>query len=348
MDKMNIAVLFGGLSSERLVSVRGGRAVVSALRELGHDVVPVDPLFGSDLKLSEEEIQDDSKVVSVEESLKISPRVYLDCINSGIFDNIDVAFIVLHGKYGEDGKIQSLLELRGIPYIGSNVKSSALSIDKNASKMIFLSAGIPTPPWMIVRHKDVDNYELFEDIRQELGNKIVVKPNDQGSTIGITIIDSGNLDEIHEGIIEAFKYSDIVLVEKFIEGREITVAIIGEEPFPIIEIEPEDGYYDYEHKYTKGKTQYYCPADLTEDITEFTQSLAHTAYLALGCSGFARADFRLDEDGQSYLLEMNTIPGFTATSLVPMAAKEVGIEFPELCERLIDLALGKEVVEEEK
>lgn len=336
---MNIAVLFGGISTERNVSIAGGRAVVEALRSKGHNVIPVDPALGADWKRSEEVLNGGNGVPSLDELSKMSSRNIIDCINSDAFDNVDVAFIVLHGKWGEDGRMQSLLELRGIPYTGSKVKGSAIAIDKNSSKMIFLAANIPTPPWYVVRPKDYENYEYFEEIRGELGNHLVIKPNDQGSTIGITIVESGNLDEIHDGILTASEYSDLVLIEQFIEGQEITVGIIGEDTLPVIEIVPEDGYYDYEHKYTKGKTRYDCPADISEDIAEFTQSMAHTAYMALGCSGFARADFRLDEDGQPFLLEMNTIPGFTATSLVPMAAKEVEIEFPELCERIIEIAL---------
>lgn len=336
---MNIAVLFGGISTERNVSIAGGRAVVEALRSKGHNVVPIDPALGSDWKRSEEILQGGEGAVSLEELAKFNSRNIIESINSEAFDDIDIAFIVLHGKWGEDGRVQSLLELRGIPYTGSKVKGSAIAIDKNSSKMIFLAANIPTPAWYIVRKKDYDNYELFEEIRSELGNHLVIKPNDQGSTIGISVIDSGNLDDIHEGVKKAAEYSDLVIVEQFIDGKEITVGVIGEETLPVIEIVPEDGFYDYEHKYMQGKTRYDCPAEISEDIAEFSQSLAHTAYMALGCSGFARADFRLNEDGQPLLLEMNTVPGFTATSLVPMAAKESGIDFPELCERIIEIEL---------
>ncbi|OGU97223.1 MAG: hypothetical protein A2220_06115, partial [Ignavibacteria bacterium RIFOXYA2_FULL_35_10] len=277
----------------------------------------------------------------LEELAKFDSKKIIECIHSELFDDIDVAFIVLHGKYGEDGKIQALLELRGIPYTGSNIKASAIGIDKLASKMLFLAAGITTPQWMTVRPKDYGNYDYFEDIRSELGNELVIKPNDQGSTIGITIVDSGNLDDINHGVEEASKFSEIVIAEQFIEGREITVGIVGGEALPLIEIVPEEGFYDYEHKYTKGKTEYICPADVSEDIAEFMQNQALSAYNILGCSGFARTDFRLDDEGQPFLLEINTIPGFTSTSLVPMAAKEVGIEFPELCERIIQLVFDK-------
>ncbi len=336
---MNIAVLFGGISSERNVSINGGRAVIEALRSKGHNVIPVDPAFGVDIHLSEGVIANPSTYPSFDELKQYNPKKIIDCINSDIFDTVDVAFIVLHGKYGEDGRIQSLLEIRGVPYTGSGVKASAIGMDKNASKMLFMASGIPTPPWVNVRQPDYDNYDFFKEIRSELGDHLVIKPNNQGSSIGVTIVEDGNLDGIFHGIKLASEYSRLVLVEQFIEGREITVGVIGEEALPVIEIVPQDGFYDYKHKYSKGHTEYVCPAEITEDIADFAQSLAVSSFVSLGCSGFARSDFRLNEDGQPFLMEINTIPGFTATSLVPMAAKEVGIEFPDLCEKIIQLAL---------
>jgi D-alanine-D-alanine ligase len=338
---MNIAVLFGGISPERNVSIDGGKAVINALESKGHKVFPVDPAFGKDALRSKDQIVSENKFVSAEEMDSFNTRNLIECADLDIFDEVDVAFIVLHGENGEDGKMQALLELRGVPYTGSGVKASSLAIDKNSSKMIFTAAGILTPEWVIVPKEDWDNYDYFERIRSEFGYKLVVKPNNQGSTVGITIIEDGNLDDIHNAVIEASKYCDIVLIEKYIDGQEITVGIIGEEPLPLIEIIPEGGFYDYKHKYTKGKTQYICPAEINEDIAEFMQGIAQTAYLALDCKGFARADFRLNEDGEPYLMEINTIPGFTATSLVPMAAKEIGMDFPELCEKIIELTLTK-------
>lgn len=336
---MKIAVIFGGISTERNVSLTGGKAVIKALKEKGHDILPIDPAFGADCLISDDELINPSVMPTLEELKKYSPKLLIDCVNSKHFDEVDAAFIVLHGKYGEDGTIQALLELRGIPYTGSNVKASSISIDKISSKMMFIAAGIPTPQFMVVSPKNYHNYEFFEEIRDTLGKDIVIKPNDQGSTIGITILDSGNLDDIHDAIVEASKYSKYVLVEQFIDGREITAGIVGGEALPIIEIVPESGFYDYEHKYSKGKTEYVCPAEISDDITEFTQNVALSVYQAIGCSGFSRVDFRLDEDGQPYCLEINTIPGFTETSLVPKAAAEVGIDFPELCERIIEIAL---------
>jgi D-alanine-D-alanine ligase len=229
--------------------------------------------------------------------------------------------------------------LRGIPYTGSGIKASAVSIDKITSKMMFTASGIITPPWVVVKKRDYENFDFYKEVRAELGSKLVVKPNDQGSTIGISVVTGGNLDDIKDAVFEASKYSNQVLIEKFIDGREITVGIVGDDVLPTIEIKPEGGYYDYEHKYTKGKTEYICPAEISEDIEEFTQDMAYLAFQVLGCEGFARADFRLDEDGQPFILEMNTIPGFTETSLVPKAAKAIGLEFPELCQKIIDITL---------
>ncbi len=338
---MNIAVLFGGVSPERNVSIEGGRAVIDALESKGHRVFPIDPALGKDALLTKEQIVSENRFISAEEMTMYDQKKIIECISLDIFDEIDIAFIVLHGINGEDGRIQALLELRGVAYTGSGVKSSALAIDKNSSKMLFTAAGLRTPEWVVLSEEDFENYDLFKKIRAEFGNQLVVKPNDQGSTIGITIIENGNLDDIHTAVLEAAKYCNIVLIEKFIEGQEITVGIIGEEALPLIEIIPEDGFYDYKHKYTKGKTQYICPAEIAEDIAEFMQGIAQTAYLALDCKGFARADFRLNEDGEPFIMEINTIPGFTSTSLVPMAAKEIGMDFPELCEKIIDLTLSK-------
>jgi D-alanine-D-alanine ligase len=339
---MNIAVIFGGISTERNVSIAGGKSVIEALRTKGHNVIPVDPAFGKNIQKAEELIIDTTTFPTLEELNSLDTRNYIEAINSEVFDNIDVAFIVLHGKNGEDGLIQALLELRGIPYTGSRVKSCAIAIDKATSKNLFGAAGLLTPEWVHLHKSDIENEELLKQIRKGLGNQIVIKPNYQGSSIGITIVKNGNLDEIHQGIKLAAEYSDSIIIERFIEGREITVGILGGEALPVIEIIPEEDYYDYKHKYTKGHTRYECPADIPEDIAEFAQSVAVICNNIIGAEGFARVDFRLTDEGEPYLLELNSIPGFTSTSLVPMAAKQVGLEFPDLCEKIIDLALNKE------
>lgn len=338
---MKIVVLFGGISTERNVSIAGGKAVVEALRGKGHEVIPVDPAFGDDaVAKSEEILADITKFNSLDELKSFSQRDIINCINSDIFDGVDVAFNVMHGKYGEDGTIQALLELRGIPYTGSGVKASSASMDKVFTKLVLSSVGVPNPAWGLATADEADDYDHLKEIRDMFGNDIVIKPVDQGSTIGLTIIHGGNLDDIAHGIKLACEYSRTALIERYIPGYEITATVIGGEAYPLVEIVPQSGLYDYDSKYTKGTTEYICPAEIDEGIAEFTQNLAVTAYNAMGCDGFARIDFRIDEDGQPFCLEVNTIPGFTALSLVPMAAKETGIEFPELCEMIIDLALN--------
>lgn len=340
---MKIALFLGGLSTERDISFRSGLSVFKALSGQGYEVIAIDPAMGSKGYCSNEnEILNLPTFNQIENSEKLLKN-YLQSLTDPRFNDFDVAFIVLHGKYGEDGTIQSMLEMIGIPYTGSGPLSSALAMDKNKSKIIFAFNGIKTPPWITLTKEDIGNFELYKDIREEFGKTIVFKPNDQGSTVGTTIVLDGNLDSIHSACLEASKYSNTIIVERYIEGREITVGILGDTPLPIVEIVPESGFYDFTHKYTQGKTEYICPANISEDITKFTQQMALTAFEALGCKGFARADFRLNEEGEPFILEINTIPGMTDLSLLPMAAKEFGIEFPELCKKILDLALNPKI-----
>ncbi|MBS1536699.1 MAG: D-alanine--D-alanine ligase [Bacteroidetes bacterium] len=334
---MNIAVLLGGISPERNVSIAGGKAVASALRERGHSVVLIDPSRGADALVSEHILTVPANEQVSEDILSISKRELLNSMNSLAFDKIDIAFSLLHGNNGEDGLMQALLEARGVPYTGSKVLASALAMDKNASKIMFSAAGIQTPAWAHFFPKDYDNIELLSETMEELRGNIVVKPNDQGSTVGLTIVHN-DIDAFHKAVLFAGQFSKSVLVEQFIEGRELTVAVLGEEALPIIEIVPDGGFYDYEHKYTKGKTQYICPAEISEDVADFVSNLSVTAHKILGCTAYSRVDFRIDEDNVPFCLEVNTIPGFTSTSLVPMAAAAAGIEFGELCERIIELS----------
>ncbi|MFN3305833.1 MAG: D-alanine--D-alanine ligase [Candidatus Kapaibacteriota bacterium] len=336
---MNIAVFLGGLSTEREISIRSGVAIFKALKELNHDVILIDPAFGSEGIFSSPEMMDKLPPFSEIELDKHPQKKYLEVMNHNVLNSIDFVFIALHGKFGEDGTIQTLLELRGIPYSGSGPKASAIGMDKNLSKIIFSATGVSTPRWTIVKSTEIENFELCEELRKEFGKKMVVKPNDQGSTVGTSIILDGNLDDIKAGLVHAGKYSKLILVENYIEGREITVGIIGQQALPIVEIIPESGFYDFEHKYNPGKTEYVCPAELPEEVSEFIQDIALVAYRAIGCKGFARVDFRLNEDLEPFALEINTIPGFTETSLVPKAAKAIGIDFPELCQRIITESL---------
>ena len=343
---MNIAVLFGGISTERNVSLVGGKAVIEALRRKGHNVIPIDPAFGNDKERKSEALlttdlnENISNFNTIEELSIFNPRSYIECVSSNLFDNIDCAFIVLHGKYGEDGTIQSLLDLRGIKYTGSNSKSSAIAMDKSISKSIFTANRLLTPHWELLSPSDADDEEVLKYIIKSFGKKIVVKPADQGSTIGLSIIDDGYIDTFAEAIKYAGNYSNNILIEKYIAGRELTIAILDGEALPVIEIIPEDGFYDYDHKYRKNKTNFICPDNIPADIVDFTQSVATAAYNSLDCSCFGRVDFILDDEGQPYLLEVNTIPGFSTSSLFPKAALEIGLDFDNLCEKLVNITLG--------
>ncbi len=339
---MNILLVCGGISTERDISLKSGRAVFRALLELNHNVLGLDPALGKDGFFSSVEEMERLPNFETLKNQGIVPKNYLESFLELANKQVDVAFIALHGKYGEDGIVQSYLETLHIPYTGSGVKASSIAIDKHTSKILFSAAGISTPRWLLVNRAELGSYEFYEYVREELGKAVVIKPNDQGSTIGVSIVFDGNLDDIHIACEKAFELSSKVLIEQYIEGREVTVGVLGREPLPVIEIVPQSGFYDFEHKYTVGRTEYVCPAEIDEYTSEFIQQVALNAFEVLDCSGFARVDFRLTEEGVPFALELNTIPGFTETSLVPKAAKQIGIEFPELCQKIIDLALGIE------
>ncbi|HMS33988.1 MAG TPA: D-alanine--D-alanine ligase [Ignavibacteria bacterium] len=347
---MNIILITGGPSAEREVSNASSKSIVKALRELGHNVKVVDPINGETM-VPEDEIfrsgvkKDSPSFELLNEIHRKSDRKILDCINSSIFDNIDLAFLGVHGKFGEDGKIQSLLELRGIRYTGSDVFSSALAMDKDVSKIILNSAGIKTPDWIVLRESsgELNLIKISDNILNSIGYPCVVKPNDEGSTVGLSIVQPDVEDiQLGKSLELAFNYSDKVLIEKYIRGRELTVPVIGNETFPVIEIRPKDGFYDYEHKYTKGMTEYFCPAEIPEETEKLARENALKAHRILGCSVYSRIDFILDEKNDLYCLEVNTLPGMTETSLVPKSAAAVGMSFDKLIERIIELSLQKQ------
>lgn len=337
---MNIIVLLGGISPERNISLLSGRAAYRALLSKGHRVTAVDPSRGSNCVVTQEELNAAvAAPVSNEELSKFSPMSIVECITSEIFADVDVVFIALHGRYGEDGYVQSLLDLRGIPYTGSNMLASALAMDKTATKVMLRASGVPTPPWVALRANDSTDSAMLTSCIEQLGSQLVVKPNDQGSTVGMTILHDATPTTLGSAVVEACRYSRVALLETYIPGRELTVAVLGFDALPVIEISPKEGYYDYANKYTKGKTQYQCPAQLSDDIAFHVQSLAVTAHEVVGCAVYSRVDFRLHPDGTPWCLEVNTIPGFTETSLVPMAASECGIAFEDLCEIIIETSL---------
>ena len=304
----HVALLVGGISGEREVSLASGEGAHQALTEAGFQVTTLDPADKDDLK---------------------------KLIDGGF----DVAFICLHGKYGEDGTLQGMLEMIGLPYIGSGVWSSALAMDKVKSKVFYKAAGISTPPSITLGVNDTVD---VEEIVGSLGERCVVKPATEGSALGVFIVEGR--DAIQEAIEKARELDNEILVERYIKGKALTVAVIGNDnprALPIIEIVPVNDFYDYEAKYKPGASQHLCPAPLSEETTRQIQNMAVQAHKALECAGVSRSDFILDDEGDWWILETNTIPGMTGTSLLPDAARAAGISFPELCTMLIEFALEK-------
>lgn len=251
-------------------------------------------------------------------------------------EKIEVVFNAIHGLYGEDGLMQGALEMLGIPYTGSGVLASAIAMDKTVSKRLFMAAGIPTPRARLYNNRDNRLDLIVQDIRENFGIPVVIKPAAQGSSIGVIIVE--NAAEIEAAVTEALTYSGHIVVEEFIKGKELTVSILGSDQpkaLPIIEIVPQSGKYDYKSKYTKGATEYIVPARLDSKVAEYIQKVALDAYKLLGCRGIGRVDIMFGDNNQPYVLEINTIPGMTATSLVPKAAAAIGISFADLCEQIL-------------
>ncbi|MDN4074592.1 D-alanine--D-alanine ligase family protein [Fictibacillus terranigra] len=305
---MKIAVLYGGVSAEREVSLSSGKQIMNALESKGHEVIGVD--------------------------------FHPDRLEEIIGLNADIVFIGLHGKYGEDGKLQSLLDMLKIPYVGSGVLASALAMDKARSKQFFKIAGIRTANELVLEKKLYSEDQL--DV--PFGYPLVVKPNHEGSTIGLTI--AQNKNEMLSGITSALLHDHTVMVEEFISGKEVTVAVMGEKgkvsALPVVEIVPKNAYYDYESKYAEGGSVHYVPARLDDRTTALLQKQAVLAHEVLGCEVYSRVDFIVPNDGSApVILEVNTLPGMTPTSLFPDAAKEVGLSYPDMIEKLIQLSLQK-------
>ena len=300
-----VALLAGGSSGEREISLLSGKGAEEALRSAGFDPVFLDPSSKEDLKRLME-------------------------------GDFDVAFICLHGKGGEDGLIQGFLETIGLPYTGSGVQSSAIAIDKAKAKVLYSENGLPTPSSVVISK----NAYSPEDVTKIVGAPCVVKPSTEGSALGVYIALAE--EDIAPAIDKAFKIDDEILVEDYITGVEITVAVLGNEDpqaLPVIEIVPVNHFYDFESKYAPGGSQHICPARLDSELTQKVQDLAVKAHQALGCRGVSRTDMIVDINGDPWILETNTIPGMTSTSLLPDAARAAGVSFPELCTKLIDMAL---------
>ncbi len=333
---LKIAVLLGGTSAERDVSLVSGQEIAKALSQKGHRVEAIDCAYG--VQLIENLDRDINEIIKVNPSEIENQRTKLNrnifkTINYLIREKFDVVYVALHGGYGENGQIQSILDLAGLPYTGSGALASALSMDKNLSKIIFVEHEIPTSYW--IKLDTPEEWKTYEHSFESF--PVVVKPNDQGSTVGLTVVEKE--DEMSKALNIAFNFSASVIVEKYISGREMTVSILGQTALPIVEIVSERGIYDYESKYQKGKSHYVVPAEISDETTEKLQQAALRAYNSLGCRHYARIDFRLREDGEIFCLEVNTLPGMTATSLVPKAAKAVGIDFSNLVEKIVKSAL---------
>lgn len=303
---MKVAVLMGGSSSEREVSLKSGSQVEAALRRLGHEVMVVDPATNGLSALAD--------------------------------FNPDVAFIALHGKFGEDGCIQGALEMMGIRYTGSSVLSSAIAMDKTVSKALFDRAGIPTPPYVVVgRHHDAESALACA---LGVGVPCVVKPSSQGSTVGISIVKES--DGLEEALKLALDYDEEAVVEKFIKGTEVTVGVIGNrdpQAMPVLEVVPKNEFYDWESKYTPGMSEHIIPARIGKAAQEECKRLALQAHAALKCRGYSRVDMIVEPQGKVWVLEVNTLPGLTEVSLLPDAARAQGIAFDELIEMLLMTAL---------
>jgi len=307
MKKLTIALIAGGISSEREVSLNSGRQVFEALDKEKYQVIQYDPKTDLGRLITD------------------SPQ-------------IDAALIILHGKYGEDGTVQGLLDLLGIPYQGAGVLGSAAAMNKLASKQLYEKAGLSVPPYISVRKGDATD---IQKNTEKLGFPLVIKPVNGGSSIGMSIVKSEA--SLKEAVDKSFIYDDTILIEKYIKGIELTGGVIGNndlEALPIIEIIPGESYefFDYHAKYTPGATREICPARIDDALTEKAQNYAKTAHNALFCKGYSRTDMILSGE-EIYILETNTIPGMTRTSLLPLAAKTAGISFSELLDRLIQLGI---------
>lgn len=304
---MKVAVLKGGRSLERGVSLRSGARVEDALERLGHEVVPIDA--GADL------------------------------VKRLLAERPDVAFVAMHGVGGEDGTAQELLEILGIPFTGPGAASCARCMDKVAAKQAMEGAGIPTPDWFAFNEtafRELGAADALGRLEETLGFPLVVKPSRGGSSLGVRF--AAAPAEVPQALVAAFSYDSQILLERFVRGREVAVSVLGDRPLPIVEAIPAEGdVYDFEARYEIGRTRFVCPAELSPEDTAAITDLALATYRALGCSGFARVDAILAEDGP-WVLEANAIPGLTDTSLLPQAAEAAGLSFEQLVERILELA----------
>lgn len=324
---MKVAVLMGGRSSEREISLRTGRGIAQALRNLGHETLSIDAADGRLLPAGDEE--QGAPPLSA-----LSPTGEAAIARPETLAGADVVLIALHGSIGENGTLQALLDLTGRPYTGSGMLASAVAMNKAMSKRVFESAGVPTPAWQLL---PAGAAAARVEVAALGGFPLVVKPNEEGSSVGLTIVEDA---AALPGALDRASPFGEILVERFIAGRELTVSLLGEQVLPIVEIRPRSGLYDYHSKYTSGASEYFCPADLPAPVAERVGALGLRAAQVLGCRGVCRVDFRLDAANEAWCLEVNTIPGITPTSLVPMAARAIGMSYDQLVARMLELAIA--------
>jgi D-alanine-D-alanine ligase len=332
---MRIAVLFGGISEERDVSVSSGAQVVQALETTGHEVLAIDTARGVLGPMERERLVTTGVALAQpsETDLSVVRRDAASLV-SRISDlrDVDVVFIALHGGSGEDGTVQALFDLAGIPYTGTGHLGSAYAMDKDVSKRLFRAAGVPTPDWLMTPVTP-------EDVTARLGFPVVVKPNKQGSTVGLTIV--RRAEELPPAIVIASGFDDEVMVERFVPGRELTVGILEGAALAVGEIRPRlHEIFDYASKYQTGGAEESFPADLPAETTRLVREAGLAAHHAVKAGIYSRVDFRLDDAGQPWCLEVNTVPGMTRTSLLPQSAQATGISFPELCDRICRAAVA--------
>jgi D-alanine-D-alanine ligase len=330
---MKIAVLFGGSSEERDVSIASAAQVIPALRGLGHDVVAIDTATGrlapgAEQRMLTSGVGPEPPSSSVLAGMRES--AFMLTTNAADIREVDVVFIALHGGAGEDGRVQAVLDLAGLAYTGSNHIASATAMDKDLSKRLFRAAGVPTADWLMAP-------VMAHDVTDTLGWPVVVKPNKQGSTVGLSIVRQPG--DLVAAVALADRFDTEVMVERFIPGRELTVGILDGEALPVGEIITRGEVFDYEAKYQTGGAREVFPAELPAQSTAALQRIALRAHAALKLGMYSRIDFRMDAEGRFWCLEANSLPGMTSASLLPQAARVAGIEFPMLCERICRAAL---------
>lgn len=333
MSALKVAVLFGGTSAERDVSIASGAQVVEALRSRGHEVVAVDPAVGVLAQADERKFLH-SGVAPAPPAQSDLGRLQLIDLRAALvappLDDVDVVFLALHGSFGEDGTIQALLDTTGVPYTGSGMLASAVAMDKDVSKRLFRYAGVPTADWCMAPVG-------AEDVAATIGFPAVVKASKQGSSVGLTVVREP--EQLDAAIADAYRFDDEVMVERFVPGRELTVPILGGAALPVGEIIARHEVFDYECKYQPGMAEEIFPADLPTDAAAELQRLGLAAHRSLKLGGYSRVDFRRDENGRFWCLEANTLPGMTSASLFPKGAAAAGMDFSEVCERICHLGI---------